>query len=202
MCPHCHKDAPVVHRGIDAYCTACGKLRSPFATSGSVTLAGKPAKFGGRVARWVGIATLVFGTSLSLSVGALLRAIFDHSAAGYVVGGAMELAVVAVGWALVGAGRSLSRSGEDKALATHKRAALALASHHGGFVTAKELAASTSMSESDAEQLLTGWAKTDHEQVSLEFNDDGVLYYRFRRIAPELPSEPIRVRVRNVGRAG
>lgn len=202
MCPHCHQNAPVVHRGVEVFCTACGKARSPFTTTDSVTLAGKPSKLGGRLARWVGFAVLAFGTTVSLSVGALLRAIFDHSMAGYVVGGAMELLTVAVAWAFVGAGTSLSRSGEDKALATQKRAAVALATHHGGFVTAKELAAATSVSEGQAEQLLTAWAKADHEEVSVEFNDDGVVYYRFRKVAPELPSEPLRVRVRNVERAG
>src|SRR5437667_81825 len=29
MCPHCRQNAPVVYRGLMAYCTACGQPRTP-----------------------------------------------------------------------------------------------------------------------------------------------------------------------------
>ena len=50
MCPHCRQNAPIVYRGVLAYCTACGAPRPPFSAK-SIDLAGQPSKIGGAVAR-------------------------------------------------------------------------------------------------------------------------------------------------------
>ena len=53
MCPHCGQAAPLVYRGVLAYCSACGQLRGPL-TGGSVNHAGSLSKAGGTVAKVFG----------------------------------------------------------------------------------------------------------------------------------------------------
>ena len=50
MCPRCRQNAPIVYRGVNAFCTACGAPRSVLANT-SVNLAGQPSKVGGQVTR-------------------------------------------------------------------------------------------------------------------------------------------------------
>ena len=75
MCPHCGQNAPLVYKGVSAFCSACGEPRIPF-TANAVNLKGKPAKIGGAlaaVAGWV----ILFGTLVAaLIVGAIFQAIF------------------------------------------------------------------------------------------------------------------------------
>ena len=59
-CPHCHQNAPIVYRGVFAFCSACDKPRAPFSGK-ALHFAGQPAKVGGSVSRVVGYLVLVFG---------------------------------------------------------------------------------------------------------------------------------------------
>ncbi|MBK8170318.1 MAG: hypothetical protein IPK60_08210 [Sandaracinaceae bacterium] len=140
---------------------------------------------------------------MALGIGAILQAIFDHGYAGYIVGGAIELVAVAIGWAFLGTGKQLFQAGESKRRATVSQAAFALAAHRGGIVTARELAQAINVSVAEADQLLTDFAKTQHEDVSLEFDDSGSIYYRFKRFAPPalVEASPLQVRVEELSDA-
>lgn len=198
MCPFCHKDAPIVHKGISAFCTACGRERSPLANASSVSIAGKPSKLGGRVARLFGWGSLLMGTASALGIGALVQAIFERTYAGYVIGGAIELVAVVVGWAFLGTGKTLVQAGESKQQSTREQAIFALARHRGGVVTAADLAASITVSVEEADRMLTELAKSRHDEVSLEVSDAGDVSYHFRKMDGAHFDSRIGVRVENV----
>src|SRR3954468_24360457 len=80
VCPRCRQNAPIVYRGVNAFCTACGAPRSPL-TSGSVNLAGQPSKVGGQITRVFGWIVLVVGTLLAAGSLAMCGAIVGMSAA-------------------------------------------------------------------------------------------------------------------------
>ena len=63
VCPYCQNDAPVVYRGMVAYCTACGAVRPAVLPTKSINLAGQPSKVGGIVAKVFGWLVLFFGYS-------------------------------------------------------------------------------------------------------------------------------------------
>src|SRR5262245_60060733 len=85
MCPHCRQNAPVIYRGIVAYCTACGAVRPPL-TGSSLNLAGKGSRVGGTVAKVFGWLVLGIGGTVGLILLALLQWIFPEGIAGLLVG--------------------------------------------------------------------------------------------------------------------
>src|SRR5579862_6967824 len=92
MCPHCGQNAPVVYRGVLAYCTACNAPRPPL-TGTALHLAGQPSRVGGAIARVAGWIFIAAGLSLALGLGGILQAIFGHLT-GLLVGG--PIAVVSI----------------------------------------------------------------------------------------------------------
>src|ERR1700721_2773723 len=67
MCPHCGQNAPIVYRGVTAYCAACGQVRVPL-TGSALKLAGQPARVGSIFANVFG--WTVIGVGLSFALGA------------------------------------------------------------------------------------------------------------------------------------
>ncbi|HYO94929.1 MAG TPA: hypothetical protein VER33_10475, partial [Polyangiaceae bacterium] len=57
-CAHCGQHAPLVLRGFEARCVACGKGRVPMSAP-SVSLAGQPSRIGGAAATLLGWTILV-----------------------------------------------------------------------------------------------------------------------------------------------
>src|SRR4029079_11264456 len=109
VCPRCRQNAPLIYRGVNAYCTACGASRIPFANT-SVTLAGQPSKVGGTVARVFGWIVLAVGWLLALSIAGLIAALGGESMA-YVVGGPIALIASIAAYALLRGGKELKKSG-------------------------------------------------------------------------------------------
>jgi hypothetical protein len=105
MCPRCGKNAPIVYRGVAAYCTACGAPRIPLASS-SVTLAGQPSKVGGTVARVLGWIVLVAGLSIALMLALLGLLVFTPATAA-ILGVPTALASIAFAVMLLKGGRGL-----------------------------------------------------------------------------------------------
>lgn len=181
-CPHCGQRAPIVLRGIDAFCTVCGGKRIPF-TANTLNLAGKPYKFGGiaaKVAGWVGF---TIGTVVSASVGGMIALVGEWLAgfptAGYVIGGIMWLATLAFSLTAIIGGQKLGEHGASKELAARLDTVRALAQHRGGRVTASEVAKALTVTEAEADAILTALAKNPDDHVALELDDDGRIIYLF-----------------------
>jgi hypothetical protein len=184
MCPHCGQNAPLVYRGVSAYCSACGTPRIPF-TANAVNLRGKPAKIGGTVASVMGWVVLAGSLGVALVLGAILQAIFPAGAVvGWIVGGLIAIVGVAVAMLLLFGGHALRRSGKQSAEAARMEALGSLAAHHRGVITSQSAAEALGVPVQEADGFLTGLAKQPESGVTLEVDDDGKLTYRFARYAP------------------
>src|SRR5687768_7238675 len=98
MCPHCRTAAPLVYRGVRAYCSACGAKRSVLSGS-SLTHAGQPAQVGGAMVQVVGWLALLFGLSFSAMVALIVWA-FATGMAAFITFGVMGLMSLVVFLAL------------------------------------------------------------------------------------------------------
>jgi hypothetical protein len=183
MCPHCGQNAPLVYRGVSAFCTACGQPRVPF-TANAVNLKGKPAKIGGALASvfgWV----LLFGTmAASLIVWGVLQSLFPDAAAGWLLGGVIATIGGVASTVLLLGGRALRRTGTSAAEAARLDALGTLAAHHKGNITAQNASEALGCPYEEADAFLTAMAKRPESGVSLEIDDEGKIYYRFARYAP------------------
>ena len=178
MCPRCRQNAPLVYRGVSAFCTACGAPRMPL-TSSSVNMAGQPSKVGGTITRVFGWLVLVFGTMTSLGTAAMCNAIAEGSAAPYILGIPMALITFVLSYFLLKGGKQLEQSGSDTQKATRTQAVFALANTRGGMVTPADLAQAIGVTPKEADDILTAMAKESSDHVSIEVDDNGTIYYRF-----------------------
>lgn len=178
MCPHCGKNAPIVHRGLTAYCTACGKPRLPL-SGRTVDLAGKPSKVGGMVAGVLGWIVLILGGSLALLFGLFLAWIFPGSIAPWVVAGPIAFASLMTSLLLLLGSRKLRRSGTAAERDARTQALFSLAQNRGGAITARDAAAALDISAEEADALLTDLAKTRSDEVGVEISDRGDIFYVF-----------------------
>jgi len=179
VCPRCRQNAPIVYRGVNAFCTACGAPRSPL-TSGSVNLAGQPSKVGGQITRVFGWIVLVVGTLLAFGALAACGAVVGMSAAApWVLSVPIALVTWIVSYFLLKGGKQLEQSGVDTQKATRSQAVFALANTRGGVVTPNDLAQAINVMFKEADDILTAMAKEDSDHVSIEVDDNGNIYYRF-----------------------
>lgn len=182
MCPHCGKNAPVIHRGLAAYCTACGRERLPFAGK-SVSLAGKPSRFGGAVAGALGWLILIGGTALALLLGLGAAALFPGSIAGLAIGLPIGFVALTLGVLLLVSGRKLSRSGVKASRDAQIQAIFSLASHRRRPLTAQEVGVVLDLPASEADALLTELAKERPDEVGVEIGERGDILYTFPGIS-------------------
>ncbi len=180
MCPRCRQNAPLVYRGVSAYCTACGAPRMPLANT-SVTLAGQPSKVGGTVARVFGWLVLAGGWGVAAMFAGLL-AIMGGTWAAAIVGGVIALIASIVAWALLRSGRTLKKSGDDAETATRNQAIFALASTRGGVLKAWDVAQMHQVTPQAADETLTRLAKEHPDWVTVDVDDEGNVLYRFPQI--------------------
>jgi len=178
MCPYCRKNAPIVYRGVIAYCTACGQPRAPL-TDRSVNMAGQPSKVGGTVANVFGWLVIAGGLVTALLVGALFQAILPAGIFGWILGMVIALGSVGVGGSLVYGGSSLKKSGVGVEKDTRERAIFSLAQNRGGVLTAFDVGAALGISAEQADAVLTEYAKKDSDRVRLEVDDAGAITFVF-----------------------
>ncbi len=179
MCPRCHQNAPLVYRGFNAFCTACGAPRVPL-SGASVTLAGQPSKATGGVARVFGWLVLVFGTLLATGTFAACSALVGVAAAAPYL---FAVPIAALAWvlsyALFKSGNQLATAGLNSQTAMRTRAVRALANTRGGNVTPGDLAHAVGTTPKEADDHLTAMAKENPDQVSIEVDEQGTMVYRF-----------------------
>ncbi|MGK3981786.1 hypothetical protein WME99_02025 [Sorangium sp. So ce136] len=181
MCPHCGKNAPVIHRGLAAYCTACGRERLPFAGK-SVSLAGKPSRFGGAVAGALGWLILIGGTALALLIG-LGAAALSYGSLGLAISLPIGFLALTLGLLLLVSGRKLSRSGVKASRDAQVQAIFSLASHRRRPLTAQEVGVVLDLPASEADALLTELAKERSDEVGVEIGERGEILYTFPGIS-------------------
>lgn len=179
MCPYCRTNAPIVYRGVAAFCSGCGRQR-PALMAPSVSYAGKPSKVGGTVAGVVGWVVLAGGLAVALGVGLLLSII--STTFGLAIGIPIAVLSTAVSMALLFSGKKLRQSGEARQKEMRRQAVLALAVNRGGMVTANDAAAALDIPPAEADAFLTELAKTQSEEVTVEIDDKGGIYYAFPRL--------------------
>jgi len=177
VCPQCKSRAPIVYRGVMAYCTACGATRIPLVAK-STNLAGKPSIIGGALARVAGWIVLTGGIAIGLALLGLLQAIFPAGFAGWAVGLPILAISILFGTLLLRGGRSLEGAGVAEQKDTHTAAIFSLAEQNQNTVTAAQVAAAIGVSVASADELLTELAKTRPDFVVLEVDDAGNIFYR------------------------
>lgn len=177
-CPSCRQRAPIVLRGIDAFCTACGAPRKAFGAK-SLTLAGKPLSIGGAVASAAGWAVLVGGLSLAVFFGVLLHSVWPGTLIGWAFGVPTSVISLLLGLVLIQGGRRWRKKGAFAEQSAKLEAVRALAAHRGGSVTSEDVAGALLVSEAEADLLLTELAKDAKLHVNLDVDDEGRIHYLF-----------------------
>jgi hypothetical protein len=199
VCPYCKQDAPLIYKGLSGYCTACGAGRGPLA-SPSVTYAGKPAQFGGNLARWFGWLVLALGAPLALLAFGILMVAFPGSAAPYLVGLPLLILSLSV-WAFsYYGGKKLAATGDATERRVREQALLALGRKLGGTMQARDVTQALRMHPAAADMALLDLAKSLPDEILVDISDDGVLLYRMRSVpviakAPAKAQEKPKVRV-------
>ncbi len=196
MCPHCGQNAPVVYRGVTAYCAACGQPRLPL-TGSALHLAGQPSRVGSVVARALGWIVLAVGLSFAVGLAAIAHFLFPAGIAGLVVGAAVGVPTLVIGMLLLRGGKHLDRSGASAERTARTQAIFALAAHRGGTLTALDVSRALDISPAAAEAFMQMLAKEDYEKVAVDVDANGTLVYRFNvptrmRVDPEVARSPNR----------
>jgi hypothetical protein len=177
-CPYCHQNAPIVFKGVFAFCSACERPRAPF--SGKLlNYSGQAAKLGGSIGRVVGVVVLFAGLLLAAALILFFQFLLPATTVGYAVGLPIALVSVVVAALLVFFGGRLRRSGSETERQTRIEALYALAVNRGGTLTAADAARALQMHPASVDALLADLSKTQPEYVSLELDDEGTPFYVF-----------------------
>jgi hypothetical protein len=179
FCPHCGQRAPIILRGLEARCTACGGARLPF-TARSLNLAGQPARIGGTAATIAGWAVLGLGLFVATMITLLLQlVIWPTGVLGWVLGIPIALLAIVFGGGLLFGGSKLRQAGSEKRKSVQLETIRAAAAHRRGSLTTAEAARALDLPEPQADALLTELAKNPDENVSLDIDDDGGIRWNF-----------------------
>jgi len=177
-CPHCHQNAPIVYRGVFAYCSACDKPRAPFSGK-ALHFAGQPAKVGGSVGRVVGWLVLVFGWLAAAALLLFFQLLVPERNIGYAVGLPLALISTVVSLVLLFASSKLRRAGNEAEFQARLEALYALAVNRGGTLTAADASHALGLPPVALEGVLDQLAKTQSDYVQLEIDEDGKPFYLF-----------------------
>jgi hypothetical protein len=126
-----------------------------------------------------GIAVLVLGGSLSVGVLLLLQSIAPSTVLGWAVGIPMLAATLFFGIVLLVAGRKLKRHGSARQRAVRLEALRALIAHQKRAVTPHEVGRALNLSDAEADDLLTEFAREYPTPVTIDVGDDGQIRYDF-----------------------
>jgi hypothetical protein len=177
-CPACGENVPIVLRGTEAFCTACGKRRMPMANE-ILNLKGKTAKVSGSAARVLGLIVWIFGFFLALLLGVTLQAFLPMPWIGWAVGAPIAFVTLLLGAFLFFGGRTLGKIGDASATQAQRKAIRGIARLKDGVVRARDVALHLHIPESRADALLTELAARPEEDVGIEIDPQGVVLYLF-----------------------
>lgn len=180
LCPHCHQSAPVLYKGVFAFCSACDRPRAPFSGK-ALAFAGQPSKFGGRVGRVVGALVLIFGLLLAAALLLFFQLLWPARNIGYALGSPVALVSLVLGSLFLIASRRLGRAGAEAERQARVEAIYALAVNRNGMLTALDAARTLQLEPTSVEALLSELSKTQPEYVSFEIDEHGQSFYLFSR---------------------
>jgi hypothetical protein len=178
FCPHCGQRAPIRLEGIHAFCTACGGKRRPFETT-TLNLAGKGWKYSGIAAVVIGSMAMVGGLAMSAFLYFLFGWLFPGTLAAYILSVPTLIVSLAFGITALVGGRQLGKYGAQKLEVARSDTVRALANHHGGALTAAQVASALDVTELHADAMLTAMAKDPDGDVTLDLDDQGRIHYLF-----------------------
>lgn len=178
-CPKCGKRAPIVLRGLESRCAACGAPRFLLGAP-TVSLAGQPSRWGGAAASLAGLVVLVLGLSGSAGVWFLLQSIWPTHAFGWALAVPMVAATLLFGLLLLFGGRRLRQSGEQRAQQVQLQAVKSLVEHRRAPLTAQEVAQALELPEAEADALLTRLARETATDVTVDVDGQGRVAYDFQ----------------------
>jgi hypothetical protein len=161
------------------------------------------------VSRAFGWFLLIGGSLFAAGTFATCSAIVPEDAmAPFILAGPLALVSWALGYALLRGGSSLAKKGDLRAKAARNLLIYAHAQTRGGRLTATDLAAGMRVSVALADELLTALAKETPDQVSVDVDDSGIVWFCFEDIVsraritsmapnapPAMQGAPLRVRV-------
>jgi hypothetical protein len=177
-CPNCRQRAPIVLRGLESRCAACGASRFLLAAP-NVGLAGQPSRIGGIAATILGSAVLVLGLSMAIGLWFLFQAFTSTTALSWAF--AVPTAAASLFWGilLLFGGKRLRRSGEDRQQQVQLEAVKAMVQHRHGPISALEVATALQLPEPQVDALLTRLARERATAVTLDVDDNGHVVYDF-----------------------
>jgi hypothetical protein len=177
-CPKCGQRAPIVLRGLDSRCAACGAARSLLAAP-HVAFAGQPSRWGGLAASIAGTAILVLGLSSSAGVWLLLQSIWPAHWVGWAFALPLASASLLFGLPLLFGGNRLRRRGAERRLEVQLAAVRARVQHQRGPISAQQVAAELQLPEAEVDALLTRLAQEAATAVTLDVDAQGRVVYDF-----------------------
>ena len=180
LCPHCQQNAPILYKGVFAFCSACDKPRAPFSGK-ALAFAGQPSKVGGRLGRVVGALVLILGLLLAAALMLFFQLLWPAKNIGYALGSPIALVSVVLGTLFMIASGRLGRAGAEAERQARVEAIYALAVNRNGMLTTADVARSLQLNAESVDSLLRELAKTQPEYVSLEFDEQGQSFYLFSR---------------------
>ena len=178
LCPHCHQNAPVLFKGVFAFCSACDKPRAPFSGK-ALAFAGAPSKLGGRLGRILGALVLIFGSVLAAALTLFFQLLWPAQNIGYALGAPIALVSIVLGAVLLFASNRLGRAGAEAERQARVEAVYALAVNRNGMLTTADTARALQLTQASVDALLGELANTQPDYVSLEFDEEGQPFYLF-----------------------
>jgi hypothetical protein len=109
---------------------------------------------------------------------------------GLVVGGFFGILTVIIALSLLLRGRKLSKTGVDDRRKVLEQGIFALAGKQRGSVTPRDVARQLSITDEEADALLTDLVKKGDGRVALDVDDDGTLRYTVPELLPPVRIDP------------
>lgn len=177
-CPTCGARAPIVLRGLDSCCSACGAAR--FLLAGpNVSFAGKPSRFGGIAASFVGVFVSGLGLSISAGLWFLGHAIAPGSTWSWALSVPVFGLSMLLGLALLVGGAKLRRHGAAREHEVQLQAVRSLVEHRRGPVSAHEISERLELPETEVDALLMELSRLSPSAVTIDVDASGRVVYDF-----------------------
>jgi len=178
QCPKCGQAAPILLRGLDSRCAACGAPRSMLAAP-SMSFAGQPSRVGGLAASIAGIVVLALGLSASAGLWFLAHAFWPESTLSWALAVPVFGASLLFGLLLLVGGTALRRRGAARRRAVVLEAVSAMVQHRRGPISAHEVARKLELPEEQVDLMLTDLAREKATAVTLDVDAEGHIVYDF-----------------------
>lgn len=177
-CSKCGQRAPIVLRGLDSRCAACGAPRFLLAAP-NVSLAGQPSRVGGLMVSLIGASVLVLGLAISAGAWFLLQSLMPDRSFGWAFAIPAGTLSLFAGLGLLVSGSRLRKSGTRHRQGVQLEAVKALVQHRRGPISAADVASALQLPEADVDQLLTRLAREQATAVTLDVDARGQVVYDF-----------------------